>query len=788
MSTASGRVIRSIHRALRRQAFVPFSIALLAIALVPSARAGFITPYAFQNFTLTNSTFADGSASAPDAATLILIGPNDGSGLAGSTDLTVDSVSMGSVHFDYLYTSLDLPGFDYAGFTLDGVFYQLADTSGDSGTVAFPVVLGDTFGFRVASGDNQGEPGILSITNFDVPVQAPEPGGFLLTVLGAAIFGAAKWRGRVCRVGRSRLTVMIGLAASILVAVPVFAQQVFYSGSNVTGQLVLARTVNLAQQAQVQHFASVFSVSGAEQLPKVTPKLLHPAFAKTFSAAASVNTTVPVSALAITSAGASTTGFNALSHLDQRMANNGNQFSIEPPSQSIAVFNNYVLEGVNNAVQVYTTSGSPRLGLVVSTNQLFGLDPAINRLTGANGVYLTDMRVFFDQDISRWIVLQRAQDNDILGNSLNSSHLYMAVSKTSDPTGDYYIYIMDTTNANHPGCPCVADYPQVGADQYGIHIAVNEFNANGFFFVDAAILSISKASLSSGANTPTAVEFAIPFSTGYEFALQPASTPPGGTHFLASGGLEYFTSTVANSAFGNQVAVWAMFNTSSLALNAPNPTLTRAMVFTLPYTFPDVANQRGGATPYGSSLVPTGSLAFLDGGDTRVQSLWYAAGRLYLTLQTGVNDTTGRFVDGGAYIVLSPTYRGGVLAASVLNQGYLVVNNNHLLRPSIAINAQGRGAIAVTLVGPDWHPSAAFIPIQTLGAPSVLQVAAAGTLPEDGFTGYPDGGGFGVARWGDYNTSIVTSDGAIWMVVQYIGSFPRTDFANWNTYIVRVQP
>jgi predicted pyridoxine 5'-phosphate oxidase superfamily flavin-nucleotide-binding protein len=70
----------------------------------------------------------------------------------------------------------------------------------------------------------------------------------------------------------------------------------------------------------------------------------------------------------------------------------------------------------------------------------------------------------------------------------------------------------------------------------------------------------------------------------------------------------------------------------------------------------------------------------------------------------------------------------------------------------------------------------------------VLQVAAAGTLPEDGFTGYPDGGGFGVARWGDYNTSIVTSDGAIWMVVQYIGSFPRTDFANWNTYIVRVQP
>jgi hypothetical protein len=170
-----------------------------------------------------------------------------------------------------------------------------------------------------------------------------------------------------------------------------------------------------------------------------------------------------------------------------------------------------------------------------------------------------------------------------------------------------------------------------------------------------------------------------------------------------------------------------------------------------------------------------------------VQSLTYASGELFLTLPTGVNDQNGNWVVGGAYIVLSPTYRGGVLAARVLNQGYLLVNGNHLLRPAIAVNAQGVGAIAVTLVGATWYPSAALIPFAPSSMPSTLQVAAPGVLPEDGFSGYPTGGGDGVARWGDYNTAVAATDGSIWMVVEYIGNYPRTVPANWNTYVFRYQ-
>src|SRR5262245_66581866 len=85
------------------------------------------------------------------------------------------------------------------------------------------------------------------------------------------------------------------------------------------------------------------------------------------------------------------------------------------------------------------TAGAPLLPAVVSSNQLFGVPPAINRTTGVNGVFPTDMRVFYDQGINRWFVLQRSQDNDPFGNPLNTSHLYIAVSQTGDPTATYKI-------------------------------------------------------------------------------------------------------------------------------------------------------------------------------------------------------------------------------------------------------------------------------------------------------------------------------------------------------------
>ena len=136
----------------------------------------------------------------------------------------------------------------------------------------------------------------------------------------------------------------------------------------------------------------------------------------------------------------------------------------------------------------------------ITSNQLFGLPPAIDRSTGIYGPYPTDMRVYFDQSISRWFVLQRSQDNDQWGNNLSSSHIYLAVSQTSDPTAGWNNYVMDTTNSQNPGCPCLLDYPQIGSDQYGFYISANEYDTTYLGLVDVAILAISKTALGAGQN------------------------------------------------------------------------------------------------------------------------------------------------------------------------------------------------------------------------------------------------------------------------------------------------
>ena len=63
----------------------------------------------------------------------------------------------------------------------------------------------------------------------------------------------------------------------------------------------------------------------------------------------------------------------------------------------------------------------------------------------------------------------------------------------------------------------------------------------------------------------------------------------------------------------------------------------------------------------------------------------------------------------------------------------------------------------------------------------------AGNEPEDGFSGYPEFNGNGVARWGDYSAAAIDADGVTWMATEYTPDIARTVNANWCTYIIRLQ-
>jgi hypothetical protein len=774
--------------------------ATLGLLASASAHASFSGTYALNQFTLTNtlncSPNTNDGIAVPFNGTLgvLFTGSNSGSGCQATSDLTIASAGTGQVTFDWSFSTLDDPDFEFAGYLLDGVYTQFANQDGLTGNVSFGVSTGQIFGFRLIAADDQNEPGILTVTNFSAPALSssgvPEPGTWSLVGAGLA---AASW------FGRRRKQAATALAFTVAMASAVQAQTSNHAGFAVTGIMQKTAVVNLRQLSGLP-----LSKASATTLPETLPLNQRIASALqsrgltagqpglSYSATTPANTTTGTTVLPVGS-NSSLLGFNGLTHKDQRETNGGNQFSIEPPNESIAVGNGFVLEGVNNAVRVFTTEGAALIP-ALSTNQVFSVAPAIIRGTpNVYGVYGTDMRVFYDQQMDRWFIIQRAQDNASNGTPLSSSRIYLAVSNTNDPTQTYTIYNINTTHntgvdANF-SCPCVSDYPQIGADQYGFYIATNEYVApSGFTFASTSVMAISKASLLARVDTPTIVRFTIRNNTGYEFSLQPATTAPGAASFVASGGLEYLVSTTSQ-ANGSQIALWAMTNTSSLGNSAPNVLMTRIQVPTLAYSVPNFsAFQKNGPIPLGTDTsvypFPFSTPAPIDGGDSRVQSVVYSGGRLYITWATLTTDASLHSLTGTMYAILSPAYRTGALTARLLQQGQFQVANNHLLRPAWAVNNKGQGAIVFTLSGPNYYPSAAFVPVSLDSVGTQVQIVAPGNGPQDGFTGYDEG----IARWGDYSTAVAAADGSIWMVGQYIPNLPRSLFANWGTYVFRYIP
>lgn len=182
---------------LRR--LVLYCVLVLGLAGLQPANAAFMGDYAFSNFTVTNSADAMGFAMTPDGGlTLVLTGSNTGSGLPGTTDVTIASLGTGFLSFSYSYSTLD-PGGDVAGYVLGSQFIALADQDGQSSSVTVPVMVGQIFGFRIETIDNTFEPGILTLSNFSAPAAqgpgdgtVPEPGTWASLVVASAFFGIGR--------------------------------------------------------------------------------------------------------------------------------------------------------------------------------------------------------------------------------------------------------------------------------------------------------------------------------------------------------------------------------------------------------------------------------------------------------------------------------------------------------------------------------------------------------------------------------------------------------------------
>jgi hypothetical protein len=511
--------------------------------------------------------------------------------------------------------------------------------------------------------------------------------------------------------------------------------------------------------------------------------------------------------------------FDGLRARDQRLANGGNQFTVEPPDQALCVANGRVLESVNTVLRVKTTSGADVTG-VQDLNTFYGYPAQINRTTGEQGPFIADPVCLYVPQLNRWVHVVLTLDvNPTSGNFLGTNHLDVAVSDTSDPAGTWKIYPIPAQNdgtAGTPdnGCPTpppadapgatypraeIGDYPHVGLDANGIYISTNGYCLFSNQYNGAQLYAIGLQQLASLPMSITVQHFpSVSVDGSPGFTVWPATSFPG-EHSTENGGTEYFLSTIAGDGTetGNptgtakRVAVWALTNTSSLNSASPNVQLSNKLINSQTYTFPPLSDQKPGPTPLRECLndttIPTpfgnGCWRFFlvdepahdevistpDSLDSRMQQVWYVNGHLWGASGTGVN-VGGEEKAGIAWFRVEPKIGGsGKVGGTIKAEGYIALANNNLSMPAIAMLPSGRGAIGFSVLGEDYFPSAGYVTVSEGGSVGPIHIAAAGLGPDDGFTSYKAFVGDPPrTRWGDYGAA--WTDGTrIWVANEYIG-------------------
>jgi len=450
-------------------------------------------------------------------------------------------------------------------------------------------------------------------------------------------------------------------------------------------------------------------------------------------------------------------------------------FDLEPPDEGLAAGNHRVMSFVNVVGALYTDDGR-QIGDTFHLNRFFGEGKKAN---------LSDPRVFYDSVSRRWFasMLEYSLNGD--KDAVLESHVDLAVSTSSSPSRRWNLYQIPTSNRTHRGCPCLADYPILGVDMQNIYLTTSEFTSNLNDYNGAQLYAVSKRQLVAGATSPNAVAFEN-LSAGGALAghVQPANT-------YGRSPAEFMLSALDPHGTSNhQLAVWALTHRGSVTSGRGFPALSVRVVASEGYSFPPKAQTPPGFCSAkrcrkGKGAPTTGQV---DTDFDEMQETQYIGGRLVGALNTGVTvagDDAER--SGVAWFVIRPRLDGSTVAAGtrVARQGYLSLNGQYLLYPHLNMTADGAMALVFGLGGPGTFLSSAYAVAAPGRGFGPVHVVAAGTGPDDGFSGTAKFGGVG--RWGDYsNGEIVPGTRKVWLSTQYIPN-EGTGNANWGNSIFELR-
>ena len=409
-----------------------------------------------------------------------------------------------------------------------------------------------------------------------------------------------------------------------------------------------------------------------------------------------------------------------------------------PPDTIHAVGPNHVVAATNSHFAVYSKLGIVKRNLT-AFNTFFGsMTPA-----GWQGSFF-DPRIIYSVGHDKYVFAVLGVDN-----TNQTSHCFVAVSQTNDPTGNWWMWRFNQNAANPLDSDAWWDYQSLGADTWGLYLTGNYYYWTGGFKY-SMIWSIGPEVFSGG--TATGWMFWDIRWPDNSLAFSPQVMHP---HSTSGSGATYFVNSQAGS--GNALCLWTLTGDRT-----NSPSLVGSSVGTWQYDAigenvdqPDVADD-------------------IDGGDVRVLNGIYSQRKVFATLTTDPDD------DGtmaGALIA-----KLDVDSATTEWQDLIFSDDYYYFYPAVTVAGGSSGdaniGLFMSYTGPTTYVSGAVkvYTNQPTDASGPFWTTA------NGQSSYLSRDSNNRNRWGDYSGAVYDwTTGHFWGAVEYAGTGNT-----WRTRITAV--
>jgi hypothetical protein len=403
-----------------------------------------------------------------------------------------------------------------------------------------------------------------------------------------------------------------------------------------------------------------------------------------------------------------------------------------PPDTNGDIGLNHYLQIVNTDFAIFNKTGTVLFGPVTINTLWSGFGGGCQ--TNNDG----DPIAIYDAQADRWVVSQFSV-------TTTPYTQCMAVSKTSDPTGQYWRYSFDYGNTDFNDYPKIGVWPDAYYTTYNIFANATTFSGGKVCAFDRARMLNGQPATQQCFNTTSAWGGLLPAD------VDGARPPPAGSPNYAV-------------AFGtNNLGVWRFHVDWTTPANSTftGPTLVPVAAFT-------EACSGGTCIPQAGTSQQLDSLA-----DRLMYRLAYRNFGDHETMVVNHSVTAGASVGVRWYEL---RVNGG--SVSVFQQGTYAPDSNYRWMGSMAMDQQGNIALGFSLSGSSLSPQIHYTGRLAGDAPGSM-TQGEGTIVNGRGS---QSGTRGLSRWGDYSMMGVdpVDDCTFWYTTEYLAT---TGEFNWHSRI-----